>query len=583
MRKQQKLISLTISVFALMFVLLANQNAFAGPAQFVIVNLNAPGVGFNDPTPAAPVGGNTGTTLGEQRLIAFQHAASIWSARLNSDVPIRIRAQFTPLAANVLGSAGPVSVFRDFPNAPLPGTWYHVALANSLAGVDLSLPNLPTSSGDDINANFSTNFNFYLGLDANHGAQVDLVAVLLHEFAHGLGFSQNASLTNGLLLGDNVNGRFPDAYNSRLFDTTIGLLWSQMTPAQRVASATNFGRVVWTGAFVTAGVPNVLSLGSPEVSVASPGSIAGAYQFGTAAFGPTVGNPNVTASVIAAVDAVEPANPPTMPAPGTTTDGCSPFDNAAAVAGKIVLIERGFCGFAVKARNATNAGAAAVIIYNNAANVNAAPPGMANDIDNNGAFVTIPTVSIRRADGLAIIAQFGGGVTASIQVNNGLRAGADALNRARVFAPFPVVGGSSISHYDTVASRNLLMEPSINGDLTHVVKAPNDLTFELFRDIGWRFPDADNDGVVDDEDCNPNSNLSPTVVIGGNNSGVPNTLFSNGCTISDVIAQIAASSTNHGEFVSGVAEYTNSLVRSGVITGKQKGAIQSAAAKANIP
>ena len=72
--------------------------ATAGPAQFVIVNINAPGIGFNDPTPAAPVGGNTGTTLGEQRLIAFTHAASIWSARLDSAVPIRIRAQFTSLS-----------------------------------------------------------------------------------------------------------------------------------------------------------------------------------------------------------------------------------------------------------------------------------------------------------------------------------------------------------------------------------------------------------------------------------------------------------------------------------------------------
>ena len=297
-------------MFALMFVLLANQNAFAGPAQFVIVNLNAPGVGFNDPTPAAPVGGNTGTTLGEQRLIAFQHAASIWSARLNSDVPIRIRAQFTSLAPNVLGSAGPVLYFRIFQMHRLPA----LGITSRLPIVWRELIEFSARfRGDDINANFSTNFNFYLGLDANHGAQVDLVAVLLHEFAHGLGFSQNASLTTGALLGG-----FPDAYNSRLLDTTTGLYWSQMTNAQRVVSATSFGRVVWDGAFVTAGVPNVLSLGSPEVSVASPGSIAGAYQFGTAAFGPTVGNPNVTASVIAAVDAVEPANPPTMPAPGTT-------------------------------------------------------------------------------------------------------------------------------------------------------------------------------------------------------------------------------------------------------------------------
>src|SRR3954470_4682741 len=163
------------------FVTATSRPVYAA-ATVTVINLNAPLVGFNDPTPAAPVGGNTGTTLGAQRLIAFTHAASIWSARLDSAVPIRIRAQFTPLGTNVLGSAGPTQVFRDFPNAPLSGTWYHVALANKLAGFDLN----PT--GDDINANFSTLFNFYLGLDANHGAQNDLVAVLLHEFAHGLGF-----------------------------------------------------------------------------------------------------------------------------------------------------------------------------------------------------------------------------------------------------------------------------------------------------------------------------------------------------------------------------------------------------------
>ena len=40
-------------------------------ATIVIVNQNDPGVGFNDPTPVAPVGGNPGTTLGQQRLNAF--------------------------------------------------------------------------------------------------------------------------------------------------------------------------------------------------------------------------------------------------------------------------------------------------------------------------------------------------------------------------------------------------------------------------------------------------------------------------------------------------------------------------------
>ena len=59
------------------------------------------------------------------------------------------------------------------------------------------------------------------------------------------------------------------------------------------------------------------------------------------------------------------------------------------------------------------AGAVGVIIYNKAANVNAAPPGMADD-GINGAFVTVPSVSVRRADGLALLAQVPAGVTASL-------------------------------------------------------------------------------------------------------------------------------------------------------------------------
>jgi hypothetical protein len=543
---------------ALMLALLAAPLALAGPAQFVIVNINAPGVGFNDPTPAAPVGGNTGTTLGEQRLIAFTHAASLWSARLDSSVPIRIRAQFTSLGPGILGSAGPILVFRDFPNAPLAGTWYHVALANKLAGVDLE------STFDDINANFSTNFNFYLGLD-NHApaGQPDLVVVLLHEFAHGLGFSQFANLTTGALLGG-----LPDAYNTKLFDTVLNSHWPAMSNAERVASATRFGRVVWDGANVTDHVPDVLSFGSPEVQVATPAAIAGPYQFGTAAFGPPIGSPDVSSSVVPAVDAVEVG--------GTSTDGCSPFTNAGDVAGRIALVERGVCGFAVKARNATNAGAAAVIIYNNLANQAAAPPGMADD-GINGAFVTIPTVSLRRADGLAILGQTG--VNAFIGVDPDIRAGADDSGRARVYAPFPVVGGSSISHYDTVARRNLLMEPAINTDLTHRVKAPFDLTYEQLSDVGWTFPDADADGVADDEDCNPHSIMTPTIVIGTINTGVPNMVLPGGCTMSDRIAEVAAAASNHGSFVSDVANLTNEWVDAGYITGRQKGAVQSAAAR----
>jgi len=64
----------------------------AGPlhaATITIVNADGAGEGFNDPTPAAPVGGNPGTTVGAQRLYVFQYAASIWSRRPRSTYYLR--------------------------------------------------------------------------------------------------------------------------------------------------------------------------------------------------------------------------------------------------------------------------------------------------------------------------------------------------------------------------------------------------------------------------------------------------------------------------------------------------------------
>ena len=77
------------------------------------------------------------------------------------------------------------------------------------------------------------------------------------------------------------------------------------------------------------------------------------------------------------------------------------------------------------------------------------------------------------------------GVIASLGVNGFQFSGADLLNRALLFTPNPFQGGSSVSHWDTIAFPNQLMEPAINGDLLHSVVPPADLTFMLLRDIGW--------------------------------------------------------------------------------------------------
>src|SRR6185436_8674537 len=86
--------ALGTAALAALLLGLAPARLSAGGARITVVNTNEPNVGFNDPTPAAPVGGNTGTTVGAQRLIAFQRAADIWGSLLDSAVEIRIQASF---------------------------------------------------------------------------------------------------------------------------------------------------------------------------------------------------------------------------------------------------------------------------------------------------------------------------------------------------------------------------------------------------------------------------------------------------------------------------------------------------------
>ena len=93
------------------------------------------------------------------------------------------------------------------------------------------------------------------------------------------------------------------------------------------------------------------------------------------------------------------------------------------------------------------------------------------------------------------------------------------------------------------------------------------------------------DGCPDAEDPHPNSNVDATVMIDGCDSGVANVFVSeDGCsTMSDLIADCAATATNHGDFVSCVSALTNAWKSAGIISGADKGAIQSCAAQSNIP
>jgi hypothetical protein len=95
--------------------------------------------------------------------------------------------------------------------------------------------------------------------------------------------------------------------------------------------------------------------------------------------------------------------------------------------------------------------------------------------------------------------------------------------------------------------------------------------------------DTDGDGFFDDVDFCIDSDLSATVVIDGCDSGVANLLLDDGCTISDLIADCAAGASNHGQFVSCVSSLTNDLKKAGLISGREKGAIQKCAARSDLP
>ena len=552
----------------LLSALLALPGLASGAAVITIVNGNAAGVGFNDPTPAAPLATNPGTTLGEQRLIAFQYAAQLWGNTLDSIPEVRVLATFEPLTCTatsaVLGSAGPITISSDFPGAIYPDTWYHAALANKLAGTSLDTTN------PEIRARFNVNLGlpgcltgslWYLGRDLSAPAgQINLVTVLLHEFAHGLGFSSVTNVSTGALFFG-----LSDAYSKFYFDTSLNLARDQMTDAQRQQSAIS-GKVIWTGANVTTAVPAVLAPGTPLLRVTAPASIAGNYAVGAASFGPPLASPGVSGDLVAALDAADAAGP-------STFDACSAITNPAAVAGRIALVDRGTCGFVVKVKNAQNAGAIAVIVADNAPG---SPPAGLGGADPT---ITIPSARVTQTDGVALRGALAGGtVTLTLGVDLSVLAGADPAGRALLNSPNPVQPGSSISHWSPAAFPNQLMEPSINADLTHALQPPLDLTLPLMRDIGW-YADLDLDMVPDDVDqCLP-SDLSATVVIGSIDTGIANTLFTTGCSIKDLVNNCAAGAKNHGGFVSCVTQLGNALVNASIITSGQKGTLTSAAAK----
>ena len=459
----------------------------AEAAVISIQNADPAGVGFNDPAPAQPVGGNNGTTLGEQRLIAFRRAADIWAAALQSNVEIVIRAEFQPIRDSgactsttaVLGAARAFATVADFPNAPKAKVRYPIALANALAGRDLMPTDparAPLITDPDIEAFFNSDVDsqtclgtrdWYYGLDANNGDDVDLVVVLLHEFAHGLGMSGSFNLTTGRLQAGT-----PNIFELNTMDLSNGLRLDQMTDTQRRAAAVNNTQTVWIGPSTRDAVANLLRVAT-VLAVTSPSDVARSYDINTASFGPAADSVPIAARLVAAVDEVNAEGP-------ATSDGCTAFTNAAEMAGKIALVDRGTCTFVQKAINAQAAGAIALVVGNNAAC--GLPPMGGEDTT-----VRIPAIGITKADADLLRAKASTGVDAAFRLDPAARAGSSAAGFLRLYTPCELEQGSSMFHWDITATPNLLMEPFVNDDLPHTL----DVAALQLQDIGWTLTRVD--------------------------------------------------------------------------------------------
>lgn len=118
--------------------------------------------------------------------------------------------------------------------------------------------------------------------------------------------------------------------------------------------------------------------GAVGVTINSPASIAGPCDAAPASFGPVPDTTGVTADVIVGLD---------DPADGSPTNGCASFDNAAAISGNFVYVDRGVCAFQAKVSNAEAAGATGIIVGDHTAGE--APFSMSGTADIYGVMITV--------------------------------------------------------------------------------------------------------------------------------------------------------------------------------------------------
>lgn len=157
---------------------------------------------------------------------AVEYAKGIWEKYLSSTQIIRIKVVWQSLSGSTLAQTSTNRIYRNFTNAPQQNVWYPVALAEALSGKDLN-------AGDfEITVTLNSGISWYYGTDAKvQAGRYDLATVVLHEIAHGVGFTSSFELTS-----NSTQAQYGQSSSPYVYDTFI-----QNSSKQKLTNAAIFG------------------------------------------------------------------------------------------------------------------------------------------------------------------------------------------------------------------------------------------------------------------------------------------------------------------------------------------------------